>query len=251
VVKARNSGPFTLDGTRTFLIGLDEVAVIDPGPDDDSHIRALSVAVQRAQRVRILLTHGHGDHAGAACKLALRTGASLLIPESYRLPEGTGLTPEILKEGCRVPTDQGDLMALEIPGHTRDHLAFHWVEAGALFVGDLLLGRGNTTWIGEYPGCVEDYLNSLDKVEGLGVSVLFPSHGPRITSPPVTLDLFRRHRLDRLEEVRAARAKHPEADSVELAEAIYGSEIPPKLGKAAKASVEAALFHLDRQGLSG
>jgi glyoxylase-like metal-dependent hydrolase (beta-lactamase superfamily II) len=226
------------------------VAVIDPGPDDESHIRALSAAVQPAKRVRVLLTHCHGDHAGAACKLALRTGASLLVPASYRLPEGSDLTPEILEEGRRVPTDQGDLVALEIPGHTRDHFAFHWIEAGALFVGDLLLGRGNTTWIGEYPGCVEDYLNSLDKVEGLGVSVLFPSHGPLISSPSVTVDVFRRHRLDRLEEVRVARVKHPEADSLALAEAIYGSEIPPKLVKAAKASVEAAIFHLDRQPLS-
>ena len=223
--------------------------MIDQGPDDESHIRALSVAVQPAHKVRILLTHGHGDHAGAACELALRTGASLLAPGSYRLPEESGLAPLILTEGCRVPTDQGDLLALEIPGHTRDHLAFHWIEAGALFVGDLLLGRGNTTWIGEYPGCVEDYLNSLDKVEGLGASVLFSSHGPPISSPSVTLDLFRRHRLARLEEVRMARAKHPEADSSALAEAIYGSEIPPKLVKAARASVEAALFHLDRQSL--
>jgi len=224
--------------------------VIDPGPDVETHIRALSLALGSAREIRILLTHGHGDHAGAAPGLAQHTGASLLAPPSYQPPEGTDLTVEVLTEGGRVPTDEGDLVVLSIPGHTRDHLAFHWVEAKALFVGDLVLGRGNTTWIGEYPGCVKDYLNSLDKVEALEVDVLFPSHGPPISSPANTLGRYRRHRLERLEEVRAARQDYPEADSVELAGMIYGSEIPSKLVKAAKASVDVALFHLDQQEVS-
>jgi len=224
--------------------------LVDPGPDMENHIRALSAALKPAREVRILLTHGHSDHAGAAWALAQQTGASLLAWASYQFPEGTDVTVEMLKEGDRVPTDHGELVALEIPGHTRDHLAFHWVEAGALFVGDLLLGRGKTTWIGEYPGCVEDYLNSLEKVDALGARVLYPSHGPPVTSPASTLELYRRHRLARLEEVRAARLEHPEADPVELATAIYGSEIPPKLVKAAEDSVATALFHLDQQEVS-
>jgi glyoxylase-like metal-dependent hydrolase (beta-lactamase superfamily II) len=216
----------------------------------ESHIRALSAALEPAREIRILLTHSHSDHAGAARGLAQETGGSLFAPASYQLPEGADVSIESLKEGDRVPTDQGDLVALEVPGHTQDHLAFHWVEAGALFVGDLLLGRGTTTWIGEYPGCVEDYLDSLEKVGSLGAAVIYPSHGPPITSPASKLELFRRHRLDRLEEVRAARKEHPEADAVELAATIYGSEVPPKLVKAAKASVEAALFHLDQTDAS-
>lgn len=110
------------------------------------------------------------------------------------------------------------------------------------------MGRGNTTWVGEYPGCVEDYLGSLEKIEALGAKVLYPGHGPKITSPAAKLELFRRHRLDRLEEIRAVREKHPEWGVMELAVAIHGSEIPPKVEKAARASVEAALFHLDRPG---
>jgi glyoxylase-like metal-dependent hydrolase (beta-lactamase superfamily II) len=212
----------------------------------EGHIQALSAALESAREVRILLTHGHSDHAGAAPRLAEQTGAPLLSPASYRLPEGVDLTLEKLKEGDRIPTDEGDLVALEVPGHSRDHLAFHWAEAGALFVGDLILGKGNTTWIGEYPGCVDDYLNSLEKVEALGAAILYPSHGPPVTSPASTLELFRRHRLKRLEEVRAVRQGHPEAGPEELAATIYGSEIPPKLVKAATASVEAALFHLDQ-----
>ena len=206
------------------------MAVIDPGPDMEAHVRALSAALESAREVRVLLTHKHSDHAGAVPRLLELTGASL----------------ETLNEGERVSTDEGELVALEVPGHSSDHRAFHWQEADCLFVGDLLLGRGNTTWVGEYLGCVQDYLDSLGKVQDLGVSTLYPAHGPPVTSPRETVDLFRRHRLERLEEVRTVRETHPEASPGELAQMIYGGEIPEKLRKAARAGVEAALHHLDR-----
>ena len=234
-----------MDGTRTFLVGREQVAVIDPGPDVETHLRALLSALELAQEVRVLLTHRHSDHAGAAPRLVERTGAPLLAPASYPIPDGFQLPVQVLKEGDRITTDQGDLVVIEVPGHTKGHLAFHWVEAQALFVGDLLLGKGNTTWVGEYVGCIQDYLHSLAKVEALGASVLYPGHGPAITSPGSMVDRFRRHRLARIEEVRAARVTHPGAGVGELAEVIYGGEIPEKLAKAAESSVEATLFHLD------
>jgi glyoxylase-like metal-dependent hydrolase (beta-lactamase superfamily II) len=229
------------------LIGVEQVAVIDPGPDEDEHIRALSAALEPVEDVRILLTHRHGDHAGGAVRLAQKTGAFVLGPPSCRPPAGSGISFEILREGDQVPTDLGPVTVLEIPGHTDDHLAFNWEEAGALFVGDLLLGRGNTTWIGEYLGCVEDYLESLEKVKAQRPSVVYPGHGPPITRPSSFVNRFRRHRLERLEEVQSVRLRRPEASAEELAVIIYGGEIPEKLAKAATASVEAALFHLDRR----
>ncbi len=225
--------------------------MIDPGPDVESHVRALSAALEPAEEIRILLTHWHRDHAGVAVRLAERTGAVLMAPQTHAFPEGSEVAVHGLSEGDRVLTDEGDLEVLEVPGHTRDHLAFRWPRGDAVFVGDLLLGRGATTWIGEYPGCVGDYLKSLLKVEGLGVGVLYPAHGPAITDPPAVIERFRAHRLDRVEEVRAARAKHPAACPEELAALIYGGEIPEKLARAAAASVEAALFHLDESETGG
>jgi glyoxylase-like metal-dependent hydrolase (beta-lactamase superfamily II) len=142
-------------------------------------------------------------------------------------------------------------VVVETPGHSRDHLAVRWSEAESVFVGDLLLGRGNTTWVGEYLGCVRDYLDSLEKIRILGPSVLYPAHGPPIQDPPAVLARYRRHRLERLQQVQEARARHPTADPGELAEFIYGGEIPEKLRNAAVRSVEAALFHLDRDGMPG
>jgi glyoxylase-like metal-dependent hydrolase (beta-lactamase superfamily II) len=151
-----------------------------------------------------------------------------------------------LKEGDRVPTDEGELVVLEVPGHTRDHLAFHWIEARALFVGDLLLGQGNTTWIGEYPGCVADYLTSLEKVRSLGPRILYPTHGPPITDPVSALNSFENHRLERIQEVCEARRAHPQASPKELAEVIYGGELPLRVAKAATMSVEVMLYHLQK-----
>lgn len=225
--------------------------MIDPGPDVDSHIRALSSALESAEEVLLLLTHAHSDHAGGAPRLAGRLGAPILAPRSYSLPDHPNVHVQTVGEGDRLETDQGALEVLEIPGHSSEHLAFHWLDAEALFVGDLLLGRGNTTWVGEYLGCVEDYLASLEKVEASGASVLYPTHGPPIRSPARAVEKYRRHRLGRLEEVRRLRAERPGAEPIEIAEAIYGGEIPDKLLKAAKEGVEAALYHLDREGGQG
>ena len=134
VLNAGNRGPFTLDGTRSYLIGHEQVVVIDPGPDVEDHVRALSLALKDVPQVRILLTHGHGDHSGGAAALAQRLGSPVHGPAS------TPFSPLI--EGTPIPTDAGHLIPIATPGHTRDHLAFFWPAAGALFVGDLLLGRG-------------------------------------------------------------------------------------------------------------
>jgi glyoxylase-like metal-dependent hydrolase (beta-lactamase superfamily II) len=245
VVKAGIRGPFTLDGTRTFLIGKKTVAVIDPGPEVETHLRALVSFLETAEEVRILLTHGHSDHAGGASSLAEKLGVRVFASPSYRQASPDPAVVEVLEEGDRIGTDQGELAVVEVPGHTQEHLAFHWVDAGALFVGDLMLGRGNTTWIGEYRGCVADYLESLEKVRVLSPLAIYPAHGPPLTNPTSALDRFRNHREDRIREVAEARRLNPGAPPEDLARAIYGGELPDRLVKAARRSVEVMLFHLD------
>ena len=236
VVKAPNRGPFTLDGTRTFLVGHEHVAVIDPGPDAEDHVRALSRVLESTGEIRILLTHGHPDHSGAARRLARELSPRVAVSTPFPSPPS---------EGDVFTTDQGTLRVVETPGHTRDHLSFHWVEAQALFVGDLVLGRGNTTWVGEYPGCVGDYLASLRKVRSLAPRVLYPSHGPPLASPMEALSAFESHRLQRIDQVRIARARHPQLGLDELVGLVYGRAVPPRMAKAARSSVEMILHHLE------
>lgn len=236
VVNARNRGPFTLDGTRSFLVGRTQVAVIDPGPDVESHVRALVRSVRGSRQVHILLTHGHGDHAGGARRLAGALEAPVCGPPS------AGFAP--VAEGDVFSTDAGVLRAVATPGHTRDHLAFHWPAGKAVFVGDLLLGRGATTWLGEYPGCVADYLSSLERIRGLSPTVLYPAHGSPVRNPEEALDRFRTHRMDRLRQVREALQSAPGSGVDEILRAVYGRELPERILKAARASVEVMLHHL-------
>jgi glyoxylase-like metal-dependent hydrolase (beta-lactamase superfamily II) len=237
IVKAGNRGPFTLDGTRTFLLGRKTAVVIDPGPNVDQHVRALSHALADSHDIHILLTHGHGDHAAAAGPLGARlAGASISGAPS------AGFSP--LEEGKRIPSDQGELVTVLTPGHTKDHVAFYWPRARALFAGDLILGRGSTTWLGEYPGCIADYLESLDRVQSLDLEVVYPTHGPPVRDPHRVLESFRDHRLDRLKQVARIRRENPDASVEELVLGVYGSKLSPRLVKAASSSIGVMLHHL-------
>jgi len=239
MVKAGNRGPFTLNGTRSFLVGRERTAVIDPGPDEEEHVRALSRALAGAVEIRILLTHGHGDHAGAAGPLAKAVTAPVLGPPS------AGFLP--LAEGEEIATDDGPLFVLSTPGHTRDHLAYFWPKANALFAGDLILGRGATTWLGEYPGCVADYLETLDRIEALDPEIIYPAHGPAVRVPRRTLAAFRAHRMERLRRVAEIRKGTPETPVGEVVRAVYGENLPPRLLKAARSSIEVMIHHLESE----
>ena len=235
-VTAANPGLFTLDGTRTYVVGRKMAAVIDPGPDDADHLRALRAAVADARRVVVLVTHDHADHSGCARALADALRAPLLGP--CRDADGP------LADGGAVETDEGGLLAVDTPGHCAEHLCFWWPRAGALFAGDLMLGEGSTTWVGEYPGCVRDYLASLARVEVLAARVIYPAHGPPIEDVPGTLAAYREHRLARIEQAEQAQRDHPGATPAQLVTTIYGDDLPPRLRDAAEASIAAMLDYL-------
>ena len=236
VFTAANPGPFTLDGTRTHIVGQEVAAVIDPGPDDADHLRALRAAVAGARRVVVLVTHDHADHSGCARALADALGAPLLGPCRD--------ADEPLADGDSVETDEGELIAIDTPGHCAEHLCFWWPRARALFAGDLMLGEGSTTWVGEYPGCVRDYLGSLDRIEALAPGVIYSAHGPPIEDVPGTLAAYREHRLARIEQAEQAQRDHPAATPAQLVTTIYGDDLPPRLRDAAESSIAAMLDYL-------
>lgn len=240
VYTAANPGPFTLDGTRTHIVGHEVAAVVDPGPDDADHLRALRAALAGARRVAVLVTHDHADHSGCARVLADALGAPLLGP----CPGADGP----LADGDAVETDHGELVAVDTPGHCAEHLCFSWPRARALFAGDLLLGEGSTTWVGEYPGCVRDYLASLERVEALAPRVIHPAHGAPIEDVPGALAAYREHRLARIEQAEEAQRGHPGATPAQLVTTIYGDDLPPRLRDAAAASIAAMLDYLAAEG---
>lgn len=240
VYTAANPGPFTLDGTRTYIVGRQVAAVIDPGPDDADHLRALRAAVAGARRVAVLVTHDHADHSGCARALADALGAPLLGP--CRGADGP------LADGDAVETDRGELVAVDTPGHCAEHLCVHWPRARALFAGDLMLGEGGTTWVGEYRGCVRDYLASLERVEALAPRVIYPAHGPPIEDVSAALAAYREHRVERIRQTELAWRNRPDATPAQLVTTIYGDELPPRLRAAAESSIAAMLDYLAGEG---
>lgn len=188
----------------------------------------------------MLVTHDHADHSGGARALADALGAPLLGPS--RDADGP------LADGDAVETDEGELLAVDTPGHCAEHLCFSWPRGQALFAGDLMLGEGSTTWVGEYRGCVRDYLASLERVGTLAPRVIHPGHGPPLEDVPGALAAYREHRLARIAQAEQARRDRPGATPAQLVTTIYGDELPPRLRAAAEASIAAMLDYLAAEG---
>lgn len=255
---AENPGPFTLDGTRSYRVGRRKAVLLDPGPALDSHADALLELVRGAEELTIGLTHGHGDHCGGLDNLLARLATHRPgLPVDVVGPGHPRARP--LTRGELLVTDEGSLSFLPTPGHTRDHGSYFWREEGFLFAGDLVLGEGTTTWVGEYQEAVADYLASLTDAAALEPRVLLPTHGPALLDVPGSLQMYRRHRLARVDAARAALTRlevgmalkpeqpKPQGNAVvhQVAREVYGSEIlQGPVGWAALSSTAALLHHV-------
>lgn len=249
---APNPSPMTLDGTRTYIVGVDRPVVIDPGPEDERHTAALIASLGGAAPEAILLTHGHPDHAGGAESLAERTGAPVRVGRGALAPVAAGERSAALGDGDEIRTDRGILRAIATPGHAPEHLAFHWTgrgapAGGAVFVGDLMMGIGDTTLVAPPEGDLADYLRSLERVDRLRADTLYPTHGPPILEAAAAVERYRTHRRRRLDRLREALGHRPEADAVALLDAIYGASLDPALRAQAAGSIEAMLHYLARR----
>jgi glyoxylase-like metal-dependent hydrolase (beta-lactamase superfamily II) len=236
-IVAPNPGPFTLEGTNTWVIGDDPSIVIDPGPDDPGHI--LRVLDEAEPIGMILLTHRHEDHAPGAARLSEASGAPV---HAFR-PEGTELKlgdDEVLEAGTT------RLRAIHTPGHSSDHVCFLLEPERALFSGDAVLGQG-TSVVDPPDGDMAAYVRSLRKLRELEPATVYPGHGPPILTPIGRLDYYIRHREEREEAVMAAVESGKKTPS-EMVPGIYGSELDEEMFPAAARSVLAHLIKLEREG---
>jgi glyoxylase-like metal-dependent hydrolase (beta-lactamase superfamily II) len=206
-IVARNPGPFTFQGTGTYVVGEGQVAVIDPGPDLPEHIEALLMDLAGEEVTHILVTHTHRDHSPAAAAVKEATGA----PTYGFGPHAGGRRGEAgVEEGGDwdfvpdiVVADGGEIAgagwrfaAVHTPGHTSNHLCFALPDSGVLFSGDHVMGW-STSVIAPPDGDMAAYMASLDKLLGRHDAVYWPTHGPAITEPKEHVRAFIGHRRER------------------------------------------------------
>jgi glyoxylase-like metal-dependent hydrolase (beta-lactamase superfamily II) len=226
----------TLSGTTTYLIGRAELAIIDPGSAEQSHLDALATEAADARTVRILITHNHPDHAAGARQLARRVDARI-----FSLGSGT------LRDGAAIPTDQGELRAIATPGHAPDHVAFHWPAAAAVFCGDLMMGGLDTAVVAAPEGDVRQYMESLARIRELRPETIYPSHGPAFTNADQAVATYLAHREKRIGQVVEAMSNGAR-DIESITDAVYGPGLDPALRDFARSAIQAYITHLYHNG---
>jgi glyoxylase-like metal-dependent hydrolase (beta-lactamase superfamily II) len=242
-VLAPNPSRLTLDGTNTWVLAEPDAAraiVIDPGPEDEGHLRRVVDTVAAAERRVgfVLLTHGHPDHAEGARRFAELAGG----PAVRALDPAHRLGDEGLGEDDVVAMDGLELRVMETPGHSDDSLCF-WVPADrAILTGDTVLGYGTTM----LEGSLGDYMESLDRLRDFAAAAdaatILPGHGPKLDDPTGALDYYIGHRRERLAQVEAA-LRAGARTAREVVERVY-IDVDEALWPAAEWSVQAQLDYL-------
>lgn len=236
-VLANNPGPFTGQGTNTWILddGDGSVAVIDPGPVDSKHSRSVLGKVGRRDLVAVLVTHTHSDHAPLANPMA----KDMAVPAVGYAP-GPQFEPDIrLLDGAGFDVGAARLEVIHTPGHSDDHLCFR--VGNVVFTGDHIMGGSSVM--------VEDmgsYLVSLEKLKGTGIERLHPGHGDEMGDPDAVIDWYLAHRMQRHDEILAA--VRGGAVTVEAIVDVVYSDVDRSLHPLAARSVLAHLGLLSEQG---
>lgn len=255
-VLCNNPGPYTFTGTSSYIVGTGEVAIIDPGPNDEAHLDALLAAVRGETVSHILITHSHADHSPLAARLKLATGAvtagfgAVAAGHDGRRVDASvdhAFNPDqLLGHGETLAGKGWTIEAVFTPGHMSNHLCFALREENSLFTGDHVMAW-STSVIAPPDGNMAQYMASLRLLLERDDEVYHPAHGPSRREPKPLVRGLLSHRQMR-EAAILARIRQGDQSIEEIVPAIY-VDVDPKLHGAAALSTLAHLEHLIEQGL--
>ena len=253
---APNASPFTFNGTCTYILGQGAVAVLDPGPGDESHLAAILAATEGETVETLLVTHTHRDHSVLAGALKEATGARIVGAAPFE-PKGDGTggldsshdrtyAPDlVLGDGERFEGRGFTIEAVATPGHCSNHLCFALLEENALFSGDHVMAW-STSVVAPPDGSMGAYMASLDKVRARNERVYWPGHGGPVVDPQRYLRALAHHRRQREASILTALGDGV-ATVPELVARVYAG-FDPKLARAAGLSTLAHLEDLIERG---
>jgi glyoxylase-like metal-dependent hydrolase (beta-lactamase superfamily II) len=259
-IVANNPGPFTFKGTNTYLVGGDDLVLIDPGPRDSNHLRAILEAIGNRGLSHVVITHTHRDHIDGLPELIAATGAKTAGYGRRPRERGTKRTspsgseyvdhdfiPDIpLADGSRLAGDGWALTALHTPGHAPDHLCLALEGAKILFSGDHVMGW-NTSVIAPPEGSMSDYMAALERLSERDDQIYLPGHGGQVAEPKRLVKAFLLHR--RMREQAILDCIRGGTNTVKAIVPVVYRELDPKLVNAASLSVLAHVEHLIARGL--
>src|SRR5215467_2565794 len=253
-IVANNPGPYTFLGTNTYVVGNGLVAIIDPGPADERHLKAIAAATRGERLTHILVTHSHHDHCDSARALQTLLGGEIGAFGPTGTPRGAGapglgdsfvdpafVPDRRLGDGDTVKGKGIALDVLHMPGHSPDHLCFALVGKRIVFTGDHVMGW-NTTVIAPPEGNMVNFLASLERLMQRHDKMFLPGHGGRIQTPQRVVKAYIMHRKWREQTILAC-LREGVNTIPRIVGRLYGT-LDAELKEAAALSVLAHLEHL-------
>jgi ribonuclease/clavin/mitogillin len=188
--------------TAAYVLGDTDALLVDPAAvaeDLDAALGDRSVA-------HVAVTHHHPDHVGAVADYATAHDATVWCRHGRAdaFETATGVVPDrTFVDGTPIPTGDGDVAVVDLPGHAPEHVGFRLPGGEAFLVGDLAVTTGSVV-VGAPEGDMRAYVSSLRRLWARDPDTLYPSHGPVIADPRETCARLITHRRDREERVREA-----------------------------------------------
>ena len=261
VITADNASPMTFTGTRTYILGTENLIVIDPGPDSEAHLSSLMKYIGKRKVTDILLTHSHIDHSPLSRKLKIETGAKIIgfgsadeartsfmkkLSSSLDLGGEEGIDKDLALDEKVIDKqilnlNNYSIEVVHTPGHLSNHVCFSLKERQILFSGDHVMGWA-TTLISPPDGDLGSFMNSLEKLSDREEMIYYPGHGKPLKEPGKMVLAQIKHRRDREEQILNSVSKISRTPA-EIVDDVY-VDLNPMLKAAAIRNVLAHLIDL-------
>ena len=261
VITANNASPMTFTGTRSYILGTDNLIVIDPGPENNQHFKSIMDYVGKRKVTDIIITHSHVDHSPLSRRLKNETGASIIgfgsadeartsfmkklsssldLGGQEGIDQGLILDEKVIDKQILNKNDY-TIEVIHTPGHLSNHICLSIKEKKALFSGDHVMGWA-TTLISPPDGDLGSFMKSLEKLSKRDEQVYYPGHGKPVKDPKQMVLAQITHRRDREIQILKSISKISRTPA-EIVEEVYVG-LNPMLKPAAVRNVLAHLIDL-------